>query len=207
VDEKEVVIEQEAEQLFHDLDVLLILALTRKFHGKTNKRAVKEKIKDIWARTQPIVQRGVLKGMYYMKTDELDRNLNWFISDYMYYSIPATQLGAQGYSGYAIYDKTVYPVEVTYESEEDFLWAIRNIEEIRTKVCTDLLWEFCREPGQPREVKADVLMFQNCGYDGLPKHWGIKMNDDAPISIDDMISPDCETPTFRYRPTKLGKQA
>jgi hypothetical protein len=206
MDENQVTAEPE---LYHDLDVLLLLALVRENHGRSNKRAVKEMVKGLWSRCQPVVQQGVLKGMMYMKTDELDRTLNWFISDYLYYSVPATQLGAQGFDGYAIHEKVVYPVTVYYETEEDYRWALKNEEEIRTGVCRDLLFEFRdtpRKEGEPRCAKADVLMFQNRGYKGVPKHWGVQMNDDLPFYLNGLVAEDRSAPVHRFRPTTNGGQ-
>lgn len=199
----------EVDNLYHDLDVLLLLALARRNHGKTNKRAVKELAKELYSRAQPVVQQGILKGMLYLKTDELDQQLNWFISDYLYYSVPATQLGAKGYDGYAIHDKVVYPVEVHYETEEDYRWAIKNEEEVRTGICRDLLYEFRdapRKEGEPRCAKADVLLFANRGYKGVPKHWGVQMNDDLPFYLNGLVAEDRSTPVHRFRPKK-GAQA
>jgi hypothetical protein len=207
VDEIQVEIAQEKEVLFHDLDVLLRLALVRKFHSKTNKRAVKEMVKELWDRTQPIVQQGVLKGMMYMKTDELDRTLNWFISDYLYYSVPATQLGAQGFDGYAIHEKVVYPVEIWYETPEDYHWARMNQSEIWTGVCRDLLYTFRdapREEGAPRRATADVLLFQNRGYNGLIKHWGVEMNDDLPFYLNGLVAEDRNATVHRIGPKTIN---
>lgn len=209
MDENQVIITEEPEELFHDLDVLLRLALVRTNHGKANKRAVKEMVKELWGRTQPIVQQGILKGMLYMKTDDLDRQLNWYISDYLYYSVPATQLGAQGYDGYAIHDKVVYPVEVHYETEADFLWARKHESEVWTGICRDLLYEFRdapRDEGAPRRATADVLMFGNRGFSGVVKHWGVQMNDDLPFYLNGLVAEDRETPVYRYRAVINGGQ-
>lgn len=206
MDEIQVEIEQEKEVLYHDLDVLLILALVRVNHGKSNKRAVKEKVKDLWGRTQPIVQQGVLRGMMYMKTDELDRNLNWFISDYLYYSVPATQLGAQGFDGYAIHEKVVYPVAIWFETEDDYHWARNNQSEIWTGVCRDLLYEFRDAPraeGVPRKATAEVLLFQNRGYNGLIKHWGVEMNDDLPFYLNGLVAEDRDATVHRIGPKSI----
>lgn len=198
-----------ADTLYHDLDVLLILALTRSAHGSSNKRAVKEMVRKIWDRSLPAVQTAILRGMYYMKTDELNQQLNWHIADYEYYSIPATQLGAQGFDGYAIHEKTVYPITVYYETVEDYRWALKNEPEVWTAVCRDLLFEFRDAPrpeGTPRQAKADILMFANKGYRGVPKHWGVQMNDDLPFYLNGLVAEDRSAPVLRFRPANNKEQ-
>lgn len=208
MDENQVV--ESVETRYHDLDILLLLALTRSVHGSSNKRAVKEMVRQLWDRTVPAAQTAILRGMYYMKTDELNQQLNWHIADYQYYSIPATQLGALGFDGYAIHEKVVYPVEVHYETEDDYRWALKNEQEVWTGVCRSLLYDFRDAPrpeGTPRQAKAEILMFANKGYRGIPKHWGVQMNDDLPFYLGGLVAEDRSAPVRRFRPVNKKEQA
>ncbi|MNV67719.1 hypothetical protein D3C71_1605290 [compost metagenome] len=118
-------------------------------------------------------------------------------------------MGARGYDGFAIHDKVVYPVEIHYETEEDFLWARKNETEVWTGVCRDLLYEFRdapREEGSPHRVTADVLLFGNRGFSGVVKHWGVEIKDGLPFYLNGLVAEDREPPVFRYRAVINGGQ-
>lgn len=210
---------------FDDLHTLLVLALVNKNHGfkEVQKKALKMAKKK---QTVGIVARAILKPIMDRKThaDSL-RELMDFIDEYLYYALPAAEIGKRdAFCGMAIInEEEAIPVVVRYETHEDFHWARDNEEELWTAICKDLLWdaykeirvpyeiEICKEdptkhyvkvPHEPVVLTADILMFAKYGYSGNPKHWGLELKKDEPLFLTELVSEDQDTPTFYYAPEK-----
>jgi len=206
---------------YNDLDTLLILALVLD-GNRSNATAVRQKAIKLMKKVQPIVARAVLNTICKGTAAQAVKALELFIEDYLYYAIPAREIGDQGYSGMAIInEEEAIPVSLEFESEEDFLWAIRNEEELWTGICKDLLWDDyskVRTPydfeiledgnwaikvrHEPIVVKADILLFGSVGFSGAPKHWGVELKKDEPLFLTELVSQDQETETKRFRVSK-----
>lgn len=205
---------------YNDLDTLLILALVESNAKET--REIQKKALKLMKKVQPIVASAVLKTLCFGTSAQCKKALDMFIEDYLYYALPAAQIGAQGYSGMAIVNKEEsIPVSLTFETEEDFRWALKNEEELWTGICKDLLWDAYKEqrtpytyefqadgswtikvPHEPIVIKADILLFGSVGFKGTPKHWGVELKENEPLFLSELVSDDQETPTKRFRAAK-----
>lgn len=205
---------------YNDLDTLLILALVESNAKET--REIQKKALKLMKKVQPIVAAAVLKTLCHGNSAQCKKAFDLFVEDYLYYAQPAAIVGGQGYSGMVIVNQEeVIPVSLTFETEDDFRWAIQNEEELWTGICKDLLWDayaevrtpyqpdyqpdgkwFISVPHEPIVVKADILLFGSVGFKGAPKHWGLELKKDEPLFLSELVSADQETPTQRFRASK-----
>lgn len=169
--------------MYHDLDAFLILALTEAFHGQKAmyKKAVlmyRGKIKCKPEVTQGFIRKVIKSRDYKAGAYKVDG----YIADYLYYALPARLLGDAGAQGMVFVGDTAWPIEVTYETEEDFWWAHENETEIYTAVSFYLVWHY----RLTQDFSGEFLMFATYGFKGIPRWWGIK-NIGGPIAYKDLL--------------------
>ena len=114
--------------------------------------------------------------------ESASRKLDNYIDDYLYYALPARKLGDAGVMGMVIHDGVVWGIDVTYETEEDLLWARENETEIYTTVLFWLIWHYRIVDN----IEAEFLMFANWGFKGIPRWWAIK-NIGGPVPYKDLL--------------------
>jgi hypothetical protein len=208
-------------KLYNDLDTLLILALVLS-NNRNNATAVRQKAIKLMKKVQPIVGRAVLKTITQGTAAQAVKALELFIEDYLYYALPASEIGQSEHPGMVIINhEEAIPLNIHYETEEDFKWARRNESEILTTICKSLLWDAYAEirtpyeyelkedgswsivvPHEPIPVKADILLFGSWGFSGAPKYWGVELKKNEPLFLTELVAEDRETPTFLYAAAK-----
>lgn len=169
--------------MYHDLDAFLILKLIEVNRGK---KAMYKKAVDMYkgkVKVKPEVAQGFIKRSITKRNFEYAaRKINEFIADYLYYAQPARKLGGRGHNGMVIHDGTVYPIAVSYETEDDYFWAIANEHEIYTAALFYLSWLH----QITTHIEAEFLMFTPYGYRGIPHWWSIK-NIGTPLKYGDLL--------------------
>lgn len=185
--------------MYHDLDVLLILALIKREHGakamyKKAVQMVRGKVK-----VEPKVVHGILKVLTSPNSPNFaSRKLDEFIEDYLYYALPAREIGAEKGVGMVIYKDQVYPIHVTYETSSDYWWSVENETEIYTAAIFWLIWEH----GVTDIIEAEFLMFTMYGFKGIPRWWCVK-NIGGEVSYQSIVytpnEGECTPDTFTYQ--------
>jgi len=169
--------------MYHDLDAFVILALVEKFHGQ---KAMYKKAVEMFRgkiKCEPQVSQGfILKAIKKRDVRTFVYKIDAYIDDYLYYALPARDLGDDGALGMVFYEGVVHPIVVTYETEDDYWWAIENEHEIFTAANFWLVWEHRLTEG----INAEYLMFATYGYSGMPRWWGIK-NLGGPVPYKDLL--------------------
>lgn len=169
--------------MYHDLDAFLILALVERNHGQ---KEMYKKAVDMFrgkVKVKPEVAQGFIQKMIQPRTPQAAvKQFNTYVEDYLYYALPAREIGDKGYNGMAILDGVFYPIEILYETEEDYLWAIANEKEIYTAALFYLAW-YHRVTDN---IEAEFLLFATYGYRGMPHWWTIK-NIGAPLKYEDLL--------------------
>lgn len=178
--------------LYNDLDTLLILALTESFHGP---KAMYKKAIKLLKCVKPKVEAGLLKFILASGIGTAVKELYTFCDEYLYYALPAAELGKDGFDGMMIMGEEVYPIVVNYESQEDYNWLVKNEEEIYTAACFDIM-----DRHNVRKCAAEFLMFPKHGYRGIPQWWGVE-DEHNELRILDVISEDT-TPLGRVSTSK-----
>ena len=169
--------------MYHDLDAFLILKLIEINHGK---KAMYKKAVDIYkgkVKAKPEVAQGFIKKCILDRNVEsASRKLDNYIDDYLYYALPARKLGDKSVMGMVIHNGVVWGIDVTYETEEDLLWARENETEIYTAALFWLIWHYRIVDN----IEAEFLMFANWGFKGIPRWWAIK-NIGGPVPYKDLL--------------------
>lgn len=169
--------------MYHDLDAFLILKLIETNHGQ---KAMYKKAVEMYTgkvKVKPEVAQGFIKkSIAERNVKHAARKINEYIADYLYYALPARELGDQGQNGMVIYDGTVYPIVVSYETADDYHWAVANEHEVYTAALFYLTWLH----RVSTNIEAEFLMFATYGYRGIPHWWSIK-NIGTPLKYADLL--------------------
>lgn len=192
------IITGEEKDPYNELDILLLLELTRFFHR--DRRTVQKKAIKLLNKSTPTAYRAVTSQISAGTAEKSAKLLRDMVDEYLYLALPAKEISKMGGDGYLVLDEDydAIPITISYETPEDFLWARKNEDEIRTAVLKRVLWNR-RET--TRSVKGRILLFGSVGYSGIDKYWGVSIADDYVFDWYDFFS-DSKEPTQRYKAVK-----
>jgi len=190
--------------MYHDLDAFLILALVELNHGQ---KAMYKKAVEMFrgkVKVKPEVSQGFIRKAIKSRDVSIAKyKIDAYIEDYLYYALPAREVGKLKAQGMVIYEGVVHPITVTYETEADYWWAIANETEIYTAVAFWLVWHY----RLTKDFSGEFLMFGNYGFKGIPRWWGIK-NIGGPVAYKDLLyyPGEGETIEATYTHNELAEQ-
>lgn len=139
--------------LLDNTDVMLALV----WNWNAPKTKLKKLCLKLKKRAYPEIGAGILSRV--LNASDPGREIRKASQEVDEFSDHLKVLGDEGYYGMAIYDKRVYPVELVFEEDDDYKWAIENENLMRVK-CAHALMNLLNLPF----IACQVLLFGTKGF-------------------------------------------